>query len=98
MHAELEPEKATQIPLWQFQLALAMQVMEHVDVVCLKSVQRPLFPRPMQGIAMDMDEVECVLANLIYRKLVKGYISHKTKIVVVSRTDPFPRSFPRESF
>ena len=26
-----------------------------------------------------MDEVECICANLIYRKYVKGYISHKNK-------------------
>ena len=27
-----------------------------------------------------MDEVECVCANLIFRKYVKGYISHKNKV------------------
>jgi hypothetical protein len=40
--------------------------------------------------AMDMDEVECVAANLIFRKYVKGYISHKNKVMVVAKTDPFP--------
>ncbi len=39
---------------------------------------------------MDMDEVECIVANLIYRKYVKGYISHKNLVVVVSKTDAFP--------
>lgn len=37
-----------------------------------------------------MDEVECVAANLIFRKYVKGYISHKNKVMVVARQDPFP--------
>ena len=37
-----------------------------------------------------MDEVECVAANLIFRKYVKGYISHKNKVVVVAKADPFP--------
>lgn len=33
-----------------------------------------------QGVALDMDEVECVAANLIFRKYVRGYISHKNKV------------------
>ena len=43
-----------------------------------------------QGVDMDMDEVECVMANLIFRKYVKGYISHKSLVVVISKVDPFP--------
>ena len=43
-----------------------------------------------QGEAMDLDEVECVVANMIYRKYVKGYISHKSRVLVVSKSDPFP--------
>ena len=42
------------------------------------------------GCDMDMDEVECVAANLIARKYVRGYISHKSKVMVVAKTDPFP--------
>ena len=26
---------------------------------------------------MDADEIECVLANLIYKGYVKGYLSHQ---------------------
>lgn len=43
-----------------------------------------------QGVEMDMDEIECVCANLIYRKYIKGYISHKNKVMVVAKSDPFP--------
>jgi len=39
---------------------------------------------------VDLDEVECVVANLIFRKFVKGYISHKNRVVVLSKADPFP--------
>jgi len=42
------------------------------------------------GVVMDLDEVECVLVNLIYRKYVKGYISHKNQILVLSKADAFP--------
>ena len=39
---------------------------------------------------MDMDGVECIAANLIYRKFVKGYISHQHRVAVLSKADPFP--------
>lgn len=43
-----------------------------------------------QGLEMDMDGVECIVANLIYRKFVKGYISHQHKVAVLSKIDAFP--------
>lgn len=43
-----------------------------------------------QGVDMDMDGVECVVANLIYRKFVKGYLSHQHRVAVLSKQDPFP--------
>ena len=42
------------------------------------------------GKEMDLDEIECVLANLIFHNKVKGYISHQKRVLVVSKTDPFP--------
>lgn len=42
------------------------------------------------GSEIEMDEIECISANLIAKKYVKGYISHKTKIMVVAKTAPFP--------
>ncbi|KAI4379536.1 hypothetical protein MLD38_005817 [Melastoma candidum] len=42
-------------------------------------------------IDMDLDEVECIVAILIHRNLVKGYFAHKSKFVVLSKQDPFPR-------
>ena len=41
-------------------------------------------------IDMDLDEVECVLANLIFRGYVRGYISHSKRILVLSKKEPFP--------
>ncbi|XP_059433560.1 enhanced ethylene response protein 5 [Corylus avellana] len=40
---------------------------------------------------MDVDEVECIMAILIYKNLVKGYFAHKSKVVVLSKQDPFPK-------
>ena len=39
---------------------------------------------------VDLDEVECIVANLIFRKFIKGYISHKNRVLVLSKADPFP--------
>ncbi|CAI0405800.1 unnamed protein product [Linum tenue] len=42
-------------------------------------------------IEMDLDEVECIVAILIYKNLMKGYFAHKSKVVVLSKQDPFPK-------
>lgn len=67
IHADMHPEKSTQIPLIWFQTALNFTDYE-----------------------VEMDEVECIAANLIARKYVKGYISHKAKVMVVAKNEPFP--------
>ena len=41
-------------------------------------------------ISMDLDEIECILANLIYRGVVRGYLSHSKRVLVLSKRDPFP--------
>jgi hypothetical protein len=41
---------------------------------------------------MDLDEIECILANLIYRGYVRGYLSHSKRVLVLSKKDPFPFS------
>ncbi|XP_012215541.1 PCI domain-containing protein 2 [Linepithema humile] len=40
---------------------------------------------------IDMDETECLLANLIYEGKIKGYISYQHKKLVISKQNPFPR-------
>uniref|UniRef100_A0A803MDF1 PCI domain-containing protein n=1 Tax=Chenopodium quinoa TaxID=63459 RepID=A0A803MDF1_CHEQI len=42
-------------------------------------------------IDMDLDEVECIVAILIHKNLIKGYFAHKSKVVVLSKQDPFPK-------
>jgi hypothetical protein len=44
------------------------------------------------GMPIDLDEVECILANLIYRGYVRGYLSHSKRVLVLSKRDPFPTS------
>jgi len=44
------------------------------------------------GTPIDLDEVECILANLIFRGYIRGYISHSKRILVLSSKNPFPKS------
>ena len=39
---------------------------------------------------MDMEEIECMLATLIYKGYIKGYISHQHSKLVVSKGNAFP--------
>lgn len=41
-------------------------------------------------INMSMDEIECILANLIYSKYIRGYLSHEAGYLVIAKNDPFP--------
>ncbi|XP_053311206.1 PCI domain-containing protein 2 isoform X2 [Spea bombifrons] len=44
----------------------------------------------MQVEGVDIDEVQCIIANLIYMGHIKGYISHQHQKLVVSKQNPFP--------
>ncbi|KAK2156614.1 hypothetical protein NP493_1954g00015 [Ridgeia piscesae] len=48
---------------------------------------RNLFKKEME---VDDDEVECLLANLIFENKIKGYISHQHRKLVVSKQNAFP--------
>ncbi|KUJ08774.1 uncharacterized protein LY89DRAFT_326031 [Mollisia scopiformis] len=39
---------------------------------------------------MDTDEVECLIANMIYKNLMKGYIARERAIIVLSKGGAFP--------
>ena len=41
--------------------------------------------------SISLLEIECILANLINKKWIKGYISSAQKTVVFSKVDPFPK-------
>ena len=39
---------------------------------------------------IDLEETECIVANMIFDNKIKGYISHEHQKVVLSKKDPFP--------
>lgn len=42
------------------------------------------------GEPVDSDEVECLMANMIYKNLMKGYIAHERGTAVLSKSGAFP--------
>lgn len=40
---------------------------------------------------MTAEEAECLVANMIYKGFMRGYISHEKQMVVIAKTDAFPR-------
>ncbi|XP_031568913.1 PCI domain-containing protein 2-like [Actinia tenebrosa] len=46
--------------------------------------------KTMQVEDMDVVEVQCIIANLIYMGYIKGYISHQHQKLVVSKQNAFP--------
>ncbi|CAL8284885.1 unnamed protein product [Gadus morhua 'NCC'] len=64
-----------------YQLLRSHQLPLEAFLVCL---------RMMKVDGLDLDEVQCLLANLIYMGHIKGYISHQHQKLVVSKQNPFP--------
>ncbi|KAH8834378.1 hypothetical protein DL96DRAFT_1580361 [Flagelloscypha sp. PMI_526] len=44
---------------------------------------------------IDLEETECLVATMIYKGYLKGYISHEKSMVVLSPTNAFPRPAER---
>ncbi len=42
------------------------------------------------GLDADADELECILANLVFRGMIRGYISHKPPVLVLAKDNAFP--------
>ncbi|GAA5858321.1 hypothetical protein JCM8547_004648 [Rhodosporidiobolus lusitaniae] len=43
-----------------------------------------------EAVEVDAEEMECLLAVMVYKGLIKGYISHTHQLVVLSKEKPFP--------
>ena len=50
----------------------------------------PADTHEQEDTELDLDELECTLANLIYSGYVKGYIAHEKRVLVLSKASPFP--------
>ena len=62
---------------------------EHVAKIPLKLFHNILNSSICQ-LDIDIPEIECILANLIHRKMMRGYIAQKYSYLVLSDQDAFP--------
>jgi hypothetical protein len=51
----------------------------------------------ISGIDVPMEEAECLVAIMIYRGFMRGYISHEKQMVVLAQTNAFPRLADRQT-
>jgi len=51
----------------------------------------------VSGTDMTEEEAECLVANMIYKNFMRGYISHEKQMVVLAATNTFPRAVDRPS-
>ncbi|ETW84096.1 hypothetical protein HETIRDRAFT_415809 [Heterobasidion irregulare TC 32-1] len=51
----------------------------------------------ISGMEASPEEAECLVANMIYKGYMKGYISHEKQMVVLSNMNAFPRLVERQT-
>jgi len=51
----------------------------------------------ISGIDAPIEEAECLVANMIYKGFMRGYISHEKQMVVLAQTNAFPRLADRQA-
>lgn len=86
---EFEPEKANQVKLEM--LSKACKIAASMKSQHGNNANASTNNKNLNNTDYDLDEVECGISELIHRKFVKGYVSHKNRVVVLSKTDAFPK-------
>ncbi len=75
-------------------LLVVRSLFRRTFLLMLKStrIQISTFQRALQftGSEVEIEEVECMVANTIYNGYMKGYISREKATVVLSKDNPFP--------
>ena len=51
----------------------------------------------LSGMDVPVEEAECLVANMIYKGFMRGYISHEKQMVVLAANNAFPRVVDRPS-
>lgn len=86
IYKELESKTPHIIPFSALELALELSKhnkFENSTLSVPESVEKHQY-------LTSHEELECILANLIAKKHIKGYLSHANKCLVTLKTDPFP--------
>ena len=94
-------KRGTFLLLEKVKILVYRNLFKKIYLVMAKATQLKLvlFQRAFAwlGCPTDKDEVECILANLIFKGLLKGYISHQKQTLVLSKKDPFPTAAIRSA-
>lgn len=64
---------------------------ENPHIIPFLYLQRALKMSKDDQEEVPVEEVECILANLIVQRRVKGYLSHTNKCIVLLKTEAFPK-------
>lgn len=88
LFAELNTTSPHIVPLSAIQLAIEFSTKNSQNIEGGLLVPESL---ASQNYSVSAEEVECILANLIHKKWVKGYISHSNRCIVLLKTDAFPK-------
>jgi hypothetical protein len=51
----------------------------------------------VSGMDVSFEEAECLVANMIYKGYMRGYISHEKQMVVLANANAFPRLADRST-
>lgn len=83
IYRELEDKTPHIIPFSSLELAMDLSKNNHQKK---KEIE---YSRNAES-GSTYEELECILANLIANKQIKGYLSHSNKCMVTLKTEPFP--------
>eukprot|EP00164_Ancoracysta_twista_P014506 GFYU01023654.1.p1 GENE.GFYU01023654.1~~GFYU01023654.1.p1 ORF type:complete len:411 (+),score=98.93 GFYU01023654.1:59-1291(+) len=93
-HQEFFIRKGVHLMLEKLKLLVYRNLFKKVFIINNKDTRLTVqaFQVALRVAQVDMgeDEIECVLANLMYRDLMKGYVAHAQKKVVLSKAAAFP--------
>jgi len=70
--------KSTRIPISSFHTAVQLSILNANSA------------EDSGSTTGDEEETECLLANMVYKGYMKGYISHEKQMVVLSAKSAFP--------
>lgn len=45
----------------------------------------------VSGVDMPIEEAECLVANMIYKGYMRGYVSHEKQMIVLAQQNTFPK-------
>jgi len=72
-----------------------LQAQEYVDKPWIIPLKLPFVVLREWDSELDMEELECILANLIYMGYVKGYIASEQSVLVLAKD--IDKAFPQQS-